>query len=86
MADFYYELHDSAVSTWGSKYNVAYSRTGDAMMAGGYMITQHSNRIWKEDSNGVSFVKNRFQALSDPIDLKEFMWIKLKAQTIKDRA
>lgn len=83
MADFYYEIAECAVSTWGSKYNVAYSRTGDAMMAGGVSITLHSDRIWREDSTGVRFVKNRFQALGDPIDLKEFMWVKLKAENIR---
>lgn len=83
MADYYYELHDSAVSENCSKYHVAYSRSGDAMMAGGYHMTSLSERVWVEDSTGVRFVKNRFQALGDPIDLKEFMWIKLKAQEFK---
>lgn len=85
MADFYYELHKGSVDQMGGKYHVVHSRSGDAMMAGGYWITQHSDRIWKEDVNTVCFVKNRFHALGDPIDLKEFMWIKLKAQTIKAR-
>lgn len=91
MADFYYELHDSAVSKWGAKYHVAHSRAGngfhhDAVMAGGYDITQHSDRIWCEQGNVVWYVKNRFGAqLTEVVDMKEFMWIKLKSQTLKGR-
>lgn len=84
MADFYYELHDSAVHETGSKYLVVHARTGDAMMAGGYWVTQHSNRIWKENSNEVNFVKHRSSILNEtPVDMKEFMWIKLKAETLR---
>jgi len=42
-----------------------------------------SNRVWAESEDGVKFVKHRF---ADPktveVDLKEFMWIKLKAQEV----
>ena len=82
MADFYYELHDGAVSKWGAKYHVIYSQTGDAVQAGGYAITQHSNRIWCEQKGIVWFVKNRMDPTTE-VDLKEFMWVKLKAQTVK---
>jgi hypothetical protein len=84
VADFYYELHDGAVSIWGAKYHVVYSITGDAMQAGGYDITQHSNRIWCEQGDTVWYVKNRFTNVPD-VDLKEFMWIKLKSQTLRGR-
>lgn len=85
MANFYYELHEGAVNQMGGKHHVVHSSWAtDAMVAGGYWITQHSDRIWREDSSGIRFVKNRFHALGDPIDLKEFMWIKLKAQSIKE--
>ena len=84
MANFYYELHQSSVNQMGGKHHVVYSRAGDAMMAGGYWITQHSDRIWKEDGNGVSFVKHRFGIPDETtVDLKEFMWIKLKAETLR---
>jgi len=53
------------------------------MMAGGYWMTQHSDRIWKEDSSGVCFVKNRYNIDYKTVDLKEFMWIKLKAKEVK---
>ena len=87
MANFYYELHKGVVDEMGSKYFVVHSSPAtDAMAAGGYWITQHSDRIWREDSSRIRFVKNRFHALGDPIDLKEFMWIKLKAQTFTQGA
>ena len=86
MADFYYELNDGSVSKWGSKYYVVYSRMGDAMMAGGAGLTLHSDRVWCEQDGVVWFIKNRS---GDPdkltVDLKEFMWIKLKAQTVTTR-
>ena len=57
------------------------------MMAAGYKITLDSERIWKEDSIGVRFVKNRHNITHDVdynnVDLKEFMWIKLKAESIR---
>lgn len=36
-------------------------------------------RIWIEDEKGVRFVKNKFYGLTS-VDLKEFFYIKLKAQ------
>jgi len=83
VASFYFDLHDSAVHEMVSKYHVVHSRTGDAMMAGGYWMTQHSDRIWKEDSSGVCFVKNRYNIDYKTVDLKEFMWVKLKAKEVK---
>lgn len=45
--------------------------------------TWNSQRIWVEDSNGVHYIKNRMGIVNNPIDEKEFMWIKLKAQDLK---
>ena len=83
MANFYYELADCVVPYWGSKYKVVYSQSGDAMMAGGYKLTRHSNRVWCEQNNVVWFIKNiEKQPYDALVDLKEFMWVKLKAETI----
>ena len=43
----------------------------------GTNLTQMAERIWREDVDGVRFVKNRFVHAAD-VDMKEFMWIKLK--------
>ena len=40
----------------------------------------NSDRVWIENANGVSFLKNR-SSCSD-VDLKEFMWIKLQCRDI----
>ena len=86
MADYYYELSDIVLHNWDSKYYVARVRGGhDAMMAGGYAVTINSNRIWRHDSDGsVRFVKHREQNPQTAlVDMKEFMWIKLKSKEIK---
>ena len=85
MANYYYEISDAVLSDWDGKYHMAHARGGyDAMMAGGFAVTLQSNRIWRQDNDGsVKFVKHR---LEDPktaqVDLKEFMWVKLKAKTL----
>lgn len=43
---------------------------------------QFANRAWLESDDGVRFVKHRFEEMTYPVDTKEFMWIKLKAQPI----
>ena len=83
MGDFYYEINDSMIGSYDSKYHVVHSsQYTDAMMAGGYRITRESDRIWREDSTGIRFVKNRYTIDYDTVDLKEFMWIKLKAREL----
>lgn len=83
MADYYYEISVLLESDWGGRYFVKAGRKGDAMMAGGFAATLASDRIWKEDSSGVHYVKHLYE---DPgtavVDLKEFMWIKLKAENL----
>lgn len=46
-----------------------------------------ADRVWKENENGVFWLKQRYKSASLPDkltgeDLREFMWIKLKAQDI----
>ena len=46
-----------------------------------------ADRVWKENENGVFCLKNCHKSISFPDklmgdELKEFMWIKLKAQDI----
>ena len=44
-----------------------------------------ADRIWVEDDTTVKFYKNRYRDQSiplTPIELKEFVWIKLKSQKI----
>jgi len=46
---------------------------------------QVANVAWKEDSNGIRVIKDRFGGCIFPLtgdELKEFMWIKLKSQKL----
>lgn len=83
MANYYYEISIFGEKEWGGRYFVKHSRTGDAMMAGGFAATLASDRIWKEENGGVHYIKHRYEDPSTAVvDLKEFMWIKLKAENL----
>lgn len=41
-----------------------------------------ANRVWKETENNITLIKFRHEST---LDIKEFMWIKLKAQPLKER-
>jgi hypothetical protein len=42
-----------------------------------------AERIWQEDENGVKFVKHRYgNPTETPVDLKEFLWVKLSATSV----
>jgi hypothetical protein len=82
VANYYYEVSDSLIDAWDSKYYVVTSRSGDAMMAGGLTLTMQSDRIWREDNSSVRFVKNRYNIDYSQVDMQEFMWIKLSSKVI----
>jgi len=42
----------------------------------------YSDRVWLEGDTEVKYFKNRFTGDDTVVDMKEFMWIKLKAQTL----
>jgi len=44
-------------------------------------LTQAANRIWEQQEAGVRYVKNRAGPSKD-VDMKEFMWIALRAVEI----
>ncbi len=84
--NFYYEISDVCVDQFGAKYFAVYDRAGDAVMAGGWRLTQMSDRVWKESPTEVKFVKNRFVDTYDThgylshADKEEFFFVKLKAK------
>lgn len=41
-----------------------------------------AQRIWMEHSEGVHFIKNREHGLPVDVDIKEFMWVKLRSHLI----
>lgn len=77
--NFYYEIADACIDQFGAKYFAVYDRAGDAVMAGGWRLTQMSERVWKESPTEVKFVKNRL-GYGVPVDLAEFLLVKLSAR------
>lgn len=46
-------------------------------------IMMYSERVWAEDDNGyVRFMKHRYEYPTPTIDMKEFMWVKLRSINI----
>lgn len=48
-------------------------------------LVQFSERTWAETDDGVFWMKNRMKPTPDKLtkdELKEFMWVKLKATTL----
>lgn len=42
-------------------------------------VIQASERVWLEDNDSVWFMKNKLVDPHQPVDLKEFFWVKLKS-------
>jgi len=83
VASFYFDLHNSAVNKWGHKYFAAHG-SDSALRAGGIDLTSLAERIWCEQDGRVWFVKHRTSTSQQAeVDMKEFMWIKLKAKEVK---
>lgn len=82
VVNLYYEVNDSLVNRklYKSKYYVVDTEVKDYPRLS---LQMDSDRIWCEDITGVRFVKNRYIVDYNDVDLKEFMWIKLKAQDIR---
>jgi hypothetical protein len=80
----FFELADCAVKDFDGKYFALYN-THDVkvMMAPERYLMMYSERVWAEEEDGVSYLKNRFTGSKDsPMDMKEFFWIKLRSKTI----
>ena len=46
-------------------------------------MTRVATKVWIEENGNVIYLKNRFGSTGEPIDTKEFMWVKLRAEWIK---
>lgn len=79
-ANYYFEFSDNVLSM---KLFPSKHMTGTGRFHGWREYAMNAERIWSEHSGSVFFIKNRTWAMAKPpVDLKEFMWIKLKAQNI----
>ena len=80
----FFELGDYAVKDFDGKYFALYN-THDVkvMMAPERYLMLYSERVWAEEEDDVRYLKNRTTGVKDsPIDMKEFVWVKLKSKTI----
>jgi hypothetical protein len=77
----YYELNESIVSPDGRYFVVHGLGMDEVRQKTRYLgLMMNSDRAWEESENGVRFVKHRFlDVKTAEVDLKEFMWIKLKS-------
>ena len=88
LGDFYYELAEVAASDFsnGQRYFVRYNgdRGRRNPRDASHISYMHSStRVWQERNGKVVYMKNRFEDRETAeVDMKEFMWIKLKAQEI----
>lgn len=85
MANYYFELSDwiverATIFGFKGKY-FCMSNKLDADTHVSQELARNSERIWKESDQGVTFVKHRGSMFA-PVDMKEFMWIKLQSKTI----
>ena len=87
MIDFYYEI-DPGTTVLGKecKYLAQYSYHPDTASFFEKHVhdeaLKHSRRVWLENANGVSLIKNK--VTNDPyVDTKELVWIKLQAKDIE---
>lgn len=93
--NLYYEVEPSAMKVYGleqyyERTNVDLSKAIinlNRVTPGGvriHLLTSLSSRIWCEEEGTVRFVKHRGLDIDVvTVDLQEFMWIKLKSQSVK---
>jgi hypothetical protein len=89
MTTTYFEIADSVlgrpIRTFdGSyvkpegKYLFYHRRTSKQKFPNAPMSLMYvSERIWEENEDGVRWIKNRWIGADMPVDLKEFLWVKL---------
>jgi hypothetical protein len=79
MINYYFEFSDTVAEKMDiNKYVTRRLTPWQNIYHNGYNLGHMANRVWCEDEASVCFVKNRFGGHAADVDLKEFMWIKLK--------
>jgi len=77
----FFEISDTFVEKYGHKYLALYDVQYVAISGHGAQTMQMSERVWAEEKSGVKYLKNRMTGSKDsPIDMKEFVWVKLKSR------
>jgi hypothetical protein len=80
----FFELGDYAVKEFDNKYLALYSVKKYVAVNGFQSWAMlHSERVWAEEEDDVRYLKNRMTGSKDsPIDMKEFVWVKLKSRPL----
>jgi hypothetical protein len=81
VANVYYEIADCVIPEFGGRYFVSHGVENAYVPRWRAEYLQHSERAWMEQEGRVWFVKHRY-ITSPTVDMKEFMWVKLKAETV----
>lgn len=83
MANAYFEIHGC-----DEYYYISYQEDvgyHDLLRNVPRKLAYMSTRIWIERNGKVKFIKNRYVPQITEVDLKEFMWVKLKSQEFNQK-
>lgn len=83
----FFELAESLVGRKevglpGRYFAVYGAESGNEVQGRHLKLMQFSDRVWAEDNNGVRFMKHRYAYPTPKVDLKEFMWVKLRSVNV----
>jgi hypothetical protein len=82
MINLFYEVAEQCVHQYGSKYIAEYDvnlTAPDNNLRLKYM----SERIWKQDTDGVRFIKHRWlEPATAEVDMEEFTLVVLKSNAL----
>ena len=82
MTVVYCELSDDSAARLNLPKYFTYHSTSFGVH-GKDNLLHWADRIWIQDDQGIRYAKNRnSDPDTTPVDMKEFMWIKLKSETI----
>jgi hypothetical protein len=83
MEQVYCELHESTAIMLKMPRYVTYITDDFGHMRGKGRVVNGSERVWVQCGSRIRFAKNRHSdLLTTKVDMKEFMWIKLKSKQI----
>jgi len=81
--NMYFEIAEAMVPRFEHKYVVKHDANKNVYYI---KLTHAAERIWCEDETGVTFFKHRYLPLETKVDMAEFMWVKLRSQSVYDKA
>ena len=77
--DIYLEISEYVSHTYPSNYIAFYDVDLEDKFPIYVNHILYSNRVWMQTKDRVFYIKNRFESDRSKVDMKEFMWIKLRS-------